>query len=66
MAGKVVLFEPSGIAFGAPVRVKVPYNTSADYGTMSLRVFRYDSATARWELKPIAAGSTGIDSATGQ
>ena len=47
IAGSLVVFEPSGVTFSKPVKISVPYNTSVDYGSMSLRVFRWTNGKVR-------------------
>jgi hypothetical protein len=47
IAGSLVIFEPSGVTFSKPVKISVPYNTSVDYGSMSLRVFRWTNGKVR-------------------
>jgi hypothetical protein len=40
LMGKGVYFEPSGIVFGKPVEIAIPYDTSKDLGNLELNVHR--------------------------
>jgi len=62
LMGKGIYFEPSGIVFGKPVEIAIPYDNSIDLGNLELNVHRHDATKGFQKISLSSQRVSPIDS----
>lgn len=62
LMGKGIYFEPSGIVFGKPVEIAIPYDNSIDLGNLELNVHRHHATKGFQKISLSSQRVSPIDS----